>query len=300
MFIYGGLLKFVGDLTALVGPISITQIVEYIQINLNASLSAPTPTPPTQSFSLANDVYVSHKTAINFYNNYNSTANNRKEYQTNDYADLSSALSLTPETEFTTINEYTGIYYPNWVDFIGNGWIMAMLVLYATLIQGSLSQASTHIVNMIGIRLRTSLQSLVYRKTLLISTSCFFENAANRDSNTVTTTPTNSTTERKETKAPANTSSSGKQPQPQPIFDTGTITNLMSEDALNIMSFFWIAHYVWAIPIKVRLCYHTIFYFPFFSLYRVFPCNFVVSTLVISSSCKILERSNRTTCKESL
>lgn len=35
--------------------------------------------------------------------------------------------------------------------------------------------------------------------------------------------------------------------------DMGTITNLMSEDAYNVMSFFWIGHYVWAIPLKV-LC----------------------------------------------
>jgi hypothetical protein len=33
--------------------------------------------------------------------------------------------------------------------------------------------------------------------------------------------------------------------------DMGTITNLMSEDAYNVMSFFWIGHYVWAIPLKV-------------------------------------------------
>jgi hypothetical protein len=33
--------------------------------------------------------------------------------------------------------------------------------------------------------------------------------------------------------------------------DMGTITNLMSEDACNVMSFFWIGHYVWAIPLKV-------------------------------------------------
>lgn len=33
--------------------------------------------------------------------------------------------------------------------------------------------------------------------------------------------------------------------------DVGTITNLMSEDAFNVMTFFWIGHYVWAIPVKV-------------------------------------------------
>lgn len=34
--------------------------------------------------------------------------------------------------------------------------------------------------------------------------------------------------------------------------DIGTLTNLMAEDAYNVMSFFWVGHYVWAIPLKVR------------------------------------------------
>lgn len=33
--------------------------------------------------------------------------------------------------------------------------------------------------------------------------------------------------------------------------DFGRITNLMAEDSYNIMSFVWICHYVWAIPVKV-------------------------------------------------
>jgi hypothetical protein len=37
--------------------------------------------------------------------------------------------------------------------------------------------------------------------------------------------------------------------------DMGTITNLMSEDAYNVMSFFWIGHYIWAIPLKVLHCF---------------------------------------------
>lgn len=35
--------------------------------------------------------------------------------------------------------------------------------------------------------------------------------------------------------------------------DAGTITNLMSDDAFNVMSFVKIAHYVWAIPLKVNI-----------------------------------------------
>lgn len=34
--------------------------------------------------------------------------------------------------------------------------------------------------------------------------------------------------------------------------DAGSITNLMSDDAFNVMSFVKIAHYVWAIPLKVK------------------------------------------------
>lgn len=32
---------------------------------------------------------------------------------------------------------------------------------------------------------------------------------------------------------------------------TGNMTNLIAEDAYNIMSCYWIGHYVWAIPLKV-------------------------------------------------
>ena len=38
----------------------------------------------------------------------------------------------------------------------------------------------------------------------------------------------------------------------QQAADVGTVTNLMAEDAYNVMSFFWIVHYIWAVPLKVR------------------------------------------------
>lgn len=34
--------------------------------------------------------------------------------------------------------------------------------------------------------------------------------------------------------------------------DIGTLTNLISEDVYNVMSFLWIGHYTWAIPLKVE------------------------------------------------
>lgn len=105
--------------------------------------------------------------------------------------------------------------FPIWSDFLGNGWIIAIMVLIFALAQGTLSQSSTHLVNMEGIKLRNALQGLIYRKTLLLS--------------------------------PDSTVLRGKNVETE----TGNITNLMSEDAFNVMSFFWIAHYVWAIPLKV-------------------------------------------------
>lgn len=150
------------------------------------------------------------------------------------------------------MNENSQIYYLEWCDFIENGWIMGMLVLIASLAQASFSQASTHIVNIVGIRLRTSIQGLIYRKTLLISSSCFF---GGNDGNKIDNNDASSNI----IESPVVVVAAGnskqrpheKLPDKQSVFDIGTITNLMSEDALNVMSFAAVAHYVWAIPLKV-------------------------------------------------
>lgn len=318
MFAYGGLLKLLGDLAALVGPISITRIVEYIQVNSNASsslltaLSSPSPSSSQllgqhAQLSNANGTYAAAASPIT-HSNMTSVVNGaiKTGSNSNYYLPLSAPeYRMSSETAFMMspwlINENTEIYYPSWTEFAENGWIMAMAVLVATLAQGSFSQASTHMVNMIGIRLRTSLQCLVYRKTLLISTSCFAAQQHSTDENGVFLSENENSNGSISTDAPetlyqqndANenngTSNTGsgtamhavddktkvdpndtgdksaqqqqnQQPPPQSqqqqqheqtVVDTGTITNLMSEDALNVMSFFWIAHYVWAIPLKV-------------------------------------------------
>ncbi|KAJ6649735.1 ATP-binding cassette sub-family C member Sur [Pseudolycoriella hygida] len=212
MFLYGGLLKLIGDLSGLVGPLSITYIVDYIgKVNITNSDS------------------------------------NDTSY--NDHINISQPNA---EINFIT-NGSSQIYYVEWRDFIENGWIMGMLVLIASLAQASFSQASTHIVNMVGIRLRTSIQGLIYRKTLLISSSCFFgTNGGNKIDNNDSCNIIESV--------------DGKQPPPseklsekQSVFDIGTITNLMSEDALNVMSFFAIAHYVWAIPLKIAIIMYLLY-----------------------------------------
>lgn len=198
MFTIGGILKLLGDLTALVGPLSISQIVEYIDKQNN-------------------------ETTVIVKNN----------------------LIVESNENFTTIytidDKNMRIYYPSWIEFISNGWIIGVFVLLSSLAQGTLSQASTHIVNMVGIHLKTSIQGLVYRKTLLLSSSCFFGGNKIDEDNSRGGGFNEDSEELKEKKKTIRETSA----------DAGSITNLMSEDSFNVMSFFWIAHYVWAIPLKV-------------------------------------------------
>lgn len=333
-FIYGGILKLLGDCCALIGPISISRIVEYIQQNLSVASSLLTianTTSPLKNVKLSNAINGTDATASITHSDVTSTTAMAAALVLNDaiktrsnsnvsnyYVPLSAAelssLSLGQwMSSAQLINENTEIYYPSWPEFVENGWIMALLVLLATLAQGTFSQASTHIANMIGIRLRTSLQVLVYRKTLLISSSCFIapnsfdcnesntnqryidtENSngstaadtheTNYCTNNKTTTSDNSNgndnynndngnhrTDNERVAAATtaasaspmddktntdsmdtdNKSAQQRFHEQTPIIDTGTITNLMSEDALNVMSFFYICHYVWAIPLKV-------------------------------------------------
>lgn len=224
MFLYGGVLKLIGDLSGLVGPLSISYIVDYIaKINIT-----------------------------------NSNPENG-DYNNNSTSPQNAKINFI-------MNENSQMYYLGWCDFIENGWIMGMLVLIASLAQASFSQSSTHIVNMVGIRLRTSIQGLIYRKTLLISSSCFF---GGNGGNKIDNNDSCNIIESVGGKRPHE-----KLPGKQSVFDVGTITNLMSEDALNVMSFFAIAHYVWAIPLKVIIFFELIILFLFPDIYGYIDFTF--------------------------
>jgi hypothetical protein len=45
----------------------------------------------------------------------------------------------------------------------------------------------------------------------------------------------------------------------------GSVINLISEDVNNVMMFFWMGHYTWAIPLKVNLPLFGFFSLFFFS-----------------------------------
>lgn len=175
MFAVSGLLKLFGDLCGLVGPLSISYIVEFIALQLS-----------------------------------NGTAASGVRYN-------------------ETIDDDAMMNHPDWTEFVADGWVMSCIVLVAFLLQGTFSQASTNLINMEGIKIKNALQGLIYRKTLSLSASCFHSGWQGDEC-----------------------TAGKKHDDDCDLNNPGTITNLMSDDSLNIMTFFWICHYVWSIPLKVR------------------------------------------------
>lgn len=133
MFALGGILKLAGDLFSLVGPIAIQKIVQYIE-----ELYARTTMPHSVN---------------------------------NEPAQLTSTTGVSNDFDevFGTNIGQVRIYCRTWSDLVANGWCIAWIVLLTAFTQGALSQASTHILNMTGIRIKTSLQGLIYRKSLLLN-----------------------------------------------------------------------------------------------------------------------------------
>ncbi|KAG5323862.1 SUR protein, partial [Acromyrmex heyeri] len=106
-----------------------------------------------------------------------------------------------------------------------NGYFLGIVVFLVTILQSTLKQASTHVLCVGGIRLRIALQALIYDKALRLSSWSISEEEKLSDKD--------------------------KEHYHQQAADVGTVTNLMAEDVYNVMSFFWIVHYIWAVPLKI-------------------------------------------------
>lgn len=150
-----------------------------------------------------------------------------------DAITLVGPMAISKIMDYVTSTQNASIVYPevkskNFVtisQLMENGYFLGLLVFLAAILQSTLSQASTHILNIEGIHLRTALQTLVYDKALRL---CSWSIA--------------------EDEKPPDKEKDGQRHQ---AADIGTLTNLMAEDAYNVMSFFWIGHYTWAIPLKI-------------------------------------------------
>lgn len=189
-----------GDLFALVGPLAIFYIVQYTE----------------GKYSLT------HNLGDNFNAHLNRALTDigRKVkafivIKTSGNVTDVAAISSSTHQNFQVL-------FNNWEDILYNGWIMAYIVLVTSLIQGVLSQSSSHLLNINGIYIKTSLQGLIYRKVLLLCPKVIQKTNSRLDEN-------------------KNEDS------------TSDVINLMSDDCGNVMNFFWIIHYVWTIPLKVSL-----------------------------------------------
>uniref|UniRef100_A0A182WGN4 Uncharacterized protein n=1 Tax=Anopheles minimus TaxID=112268 RepID=A0A182WGN4_9DIPT len=356
MFLLGGLLKLAGDLCALVGPLCISNIVDYI-----AAQSMVAGAGGTSAASLIS----SNETAR--WDGPNPLAGFGKSNQSP--AATAGGDESGDGNGPRPVAGYEALAL-TWASLFANGWIVCVLVLVASLAQGTLSQASTHLMDEEGMRLKNALQGLVYRKTLLLSSSCFHaveklptrtvpppdgtdrpqqskprrksidngerhrrepptvEHNVNRrsaadgtelDTEVIEhkTSPANTSAksdgETRDERRPPNATPTNANPIPhggegnvaerlicdaQPgekasrnvpptavasdperrqnapnvAHDAGTITNLMSDDAFNVMSFVKMVHYVWAIPLKIAVVMYL--------LYRQLGISTVIGSVV--------------------
>lgn len=163
MFALGGILKLCGDLFALIGPLAIQQIVQYIEglyAQARAQVAEGLGSNPNAATD-AVDVDVNGIAA-------DAADADNPVYYDNDDVDVDNGGG--PFGLAIGIGQHSvRIYYASWSDLLTNGWSIAWLVLLAALAQAALSQASTHVLNMTGIRIKTSLQGLIYRKSLLLN-----------------------------------------------------------------------------------------------------------------------------------
>ncbi|XP_062706758.1 ATP-binding cassette sub-family C member Sur isoform X3 [Aedes albopictus] len=158
MFLAGGVFKLLGDLCALVGPLCISNIVDYIAKPVTSSSSSPAVMTAGGRGTAGNGVIPKDDSSLPAKFNLGNQSL---------LTDGTVASAVMLGVEKVQLGPLT------WSELLANGWFVAVVVLVASLAQGTFSQASTHIMDMEGIKLKNALQGLVYRKTLLLSTSCF-------------------------------------------------------------------------------------------------------------------------------
>lgn len=158
MFAAGGFFKLLGDLCALVGPLCISNIVDYIA------------EPVTSSSELAGNTAVGGG---------GLAAGVERESHVIPWDDTGpGGFNLGNQSSTFYGGDRMPVVRPlTWSELLANGWFVALVVLASALAQGTFSQASTHIMDMEGLRLKNALQGMIYRKALLLS--CWSGNGRN-------------------------------------------------------------------------------------------------------------------------
>lgn len=89
-----------------------------------------------------------------------------------DIVGLIGPLSISIIIQYTASYGNEESYYPRFLtvkEFFKNGYIIGIIVLISAIVQGTLSQSSTHLVNIEGIRLKSALQVMTYIKIIFFN-----------------------------------------------------------------------------------------------------------------------------------
>ncbi|XP_076108131.1 ATP-binding cassette sub-family C member 9-like isoform X1 [Mytilus galloprovincialis] len=174
-----GLLRLFGDMLAFVGPWCVEHVVAYAYKETK-SRDLPVPSLTNQNASL--------------YGYQDNLSNN--------FTFILNQMNSTQIIHYLTVSE-----------FLQNGYVLCGVLFICTIVQLSLLQYHYFLVIREGIRVKTALQTIIYKKSLTISGLVI---------------------------------SGGK-------MTIGSIMNHMTLDTLFIMMLFFLFHYIWAAPLQVMV-----------------------------------------------
>ncbi|KAG8232068.1 hypothetical protein J437_LFUL011614 [Ladona fulva] len=157
-----------------------------------------------------------------------------------DSAGLVGPLAISVIIDYISGTSSTETPYPTVDEFFSNGYVMAVVVLLGAILQGTLSQASTHLVN-----------ALVYDKALHLSAWSVKQTEEGITEEGDGEEDKSTESEEKNGAADGGSAAAGA--------DAGAITNLVADDAFNVMSFVWVGHYTWAIPLKIGVLMYLLY-----------------------------------------
>ena len=129
---------------------------------------------------------------------------------------------------------------------------MAVLIFLSATGQGIFSQLSSHLCTVAGIRAKNALQVLLYEKALKLPVGSSAQVKVHR------TIQRNTSAENNDCLGMVMDGHADNHETND--IDIGFITNLASEDIINVREYIWNIHYLWSLPLKIGvligLLYH--------------------------------------------
>ena len=211
LILLGGIFRLLADLFGFVGALSIKFVVEAMSADFEALL-------------------------VTSSNSTNSTLEGKETL--NDDASCYKALTVE--------------------EFFSDTYVIAVIIFLSALGQGAFSQTSSHLLTVAGVRSKNALHVLLYDKSLRLPVgttqkSNMISDAMAAAAAAMCINPCNATGS--DSVCPPKGGNDKVEDDDDGTnegnIDIGFITNLASEDILNIRELIWNIHYLWALPLKV-------------------------------------------------